>query len=160
MKQKIYRRPVADVLFVLILFLVFTLCSLSVVLVGARVYQSTSSRMNENYTIRTALAYVSEKMRHYDQADSVFSSKLDKIPALAFSQEINGESYTTYIYFHDNALKELLVKTSSHPSPEQGTRIVELEDFSYEELSQGFYRLTATDFGGESFSMLLKPKSQ
>ena len=55
------RKHSTDILFVLVLFLVFTSSALAVILLGARVYQSTSSRMESNYNVRTALAYVSER---------------------------------------------------------------------------------------------------
>lgn len=159
MNQRIQRRHFTDVLFVLILFLMFTASALAVIILGARVYQTTSLRMQNNYTERTALAYVSEKIRHFDQGNAVSLGELNGIPALHLSQDIEGAPYVTYIYFHDNALKELLVKADQEVSLEQGSRIVELADFSMEETQDGFYQLLAVDESGEKLSLYIRPKS-
>ena len=66
MDLKNARKHSTDILFVLLLFLVFTSSALAVILLGAKVYQNTASRMESNYTVRTALAYVTEKIRHAD----------------------------------------------------------------------------------------------
>ena len=73
------RKHSTDILFVLVLFLVFTSSALAVILLGARVYQSTSSRMESNYNVRTALAYVSEKIRQNDESGAVSLCELDAL---------------------------------------------------------------------------------
>ena len=99
------RKHSTDILFVLVLFLVFTSSALAVILLGARVYQSTSSRMDSNYNVRTALAYVSEKIRQNDESGAVSLCELDGIPALTLSQRMEDTSYITYLYFQDGAFQ-------------------------------------------------------
>ena len=123
------RKHSTDILFVLVLFLVFTSSALAVILLGARVYQSTSSRMESNYNVRTALAYVSEKIRQNDESGAVSLCELDGIPALTLSQRMEDTSYITYLYFQDGALKELLTEASREVSAEQGTAIISLKAF-------------------------------
>ena len=123
------RKHSTDILFVLVLFLVFTSSALAVILLGARVYQSTSSRMESNYNVRTALAYVSEKIRQNDESGAVSLCELDGIPALTLSQRMEDTSYITYLYFQDGALKELLTEASREVSSEQGTAIISLKSF-------------------------------
>ena len=125
------RKHSTDILFVLVLFLVFTSSALAVILLGARVYQSTSSRMESNYNVRTALAYVSEKIRQNDESGAVSLCELDGIPALTLSQRMEDTSYITYLYFQDGALKELLTEASREVSAEQGTAIISLKSFSW-----------------------------
>ena len=91
------RKHSTDILFVLVLFLVFTSSALAVILLGARVYQSTSSRMESNYNVRTALAYVSEKIRLNDESGAGSLCELDGIPALTLSQRMEDTSYITYL---------------------------------------------------------------
>ena len=133
------RKHSTDILFVLVLFLVFTSSALAVILLGARVYQSTSSRMESNYNVRTALAYVSEKIRQNDESGAVSLCELDGIPALTLSQRMEDTSYITYLYFQDGALKELLTEASREVSAEQGTAIISLKSFSVRETDDGFY---------------------
>lgn len=160
MKQNSQRRPVADVLFVLILFLIFTLSALTVILVGARVYESTASRMDDNYTVRTALAYVSEKIRQSDQSDAISVTELEGTPAIVLSQDIDGVPYATYLYFYDQALHELFIKGSATPSLSAGNRIIELTDFSILKMESGLYECTAASADGETLRLLIHPKSE
>ena len=92
MDLKNARKHSTDILFVLLLFLVFTSSALAVILLGAKVYQNTASRMESNYTVRTALAYVTEKIRHADESGAISPGELDELPALILSQEIEGTS--------------------------------------------------------------------
>lgn len=160
MKQKSFQRPVADVLFVLILFLTFAASALTVVLLGAKVYESTSARMEDNYTARTALAYISEKIRHFDTKDAVSVRELDGTSALVLSEEIDGIPYDTWLYFHEEMLCELFIKASSTVSPDDGTPIVELKDFSIAEMEAGFYEFTAVSPNEETLRLLIHPKSR
>lgn len=160
MEQKTARKHSTDVLFVLVLFLVFTSAALAVILLGAKVYQRTSTRMESNYTVRTAIAYVSEKVRHADESGAVHLGELDGLPALTLSQEIDGVSYVTYLYFQDGALKELLTDASRKVSPEQGTAIVSLKNFSMEKTDDGFYLLQAEDADGETLSLYIRPRTE
>ena len=160
MEQKNARKHSTDILFVLVLFLVFTSAALAVILLGARVYQRTSARMESNYTIRTAVSYVSEKIRHADESGAISLGELDGIPALTLSQEIEGTSYVTYLYFQNGALKELLTEASREASSEQGTAIVSLKNFSMEETDDGFYLLQAEDAEGEVLSLYIRPRTE
>lgn len=153
------RKHSTDILFVLVLFLVFTSSALAVILLGARVYQSTSSRMESNYNVRTALAYVSEKIRQNDESGAVSLCELDGIPALTLSQRMEDTSYITYLYFQDGALKELLTEASREVSAEQGTAIISLKSFSVRETDDGFYSIRAENDQGETLSLLIHPRS-
>ncbi len=117
-------------LFTLILLLMFAFSTLSMVLLGSRIYRNGVSYLNRNYTTRTAVAYVTEKIRQHDEKEHVLLSELDGIPALLMKDDIEGETFLTYIYFYDGALRELYVRSSSEPSPDMGSRIVALDDFS------------------------------
>lgn len=77
MDLKNARKHSTDILFVLLLFLVFTSSALAVILLGAKIYQNTASRMESNYTVRTALAYVTEKIRHADESGTISPGELD-----------------------------------------------------------------------------------
>ena len=60
-----------DVLFTLGLLCVFAASALAVVLIGAHVYQSTAADMDANYTTRTSLSYVAEKVRQHNESGSI-----------------------------------------------------------------------------------------
>jgi len=160
MKQTSFRRPVSDILFVLVLFLFFAGSALTVVLLGAKVYESTAARMEDNYTARTALAYVSEKVRHYDTENAISIRDLNGSPAIVLSEEIDGVPYNTWLYFHEETLRELFQKASSVVSPQNGTPLVNLKSFTIREIEADFYEFTAVSPNDETLRLLIHPKSR
>lgn len=62
----------------------------AVILLGAKVYQNTASRMESNYTVRTALAYVTEKIRHADESGAISPGELDGFPPSSFPRKLRG----------------------------------------------------------------------
>jgi hypothetical protein len=159
---------VLDVLFAFSLFGLFVLIGTCVVLFGSKVYRSTAAQLEENYTSRTALAYVSEKIRQSDVSDGIelvslsFKDEADSSPAttaLAFTETIEETEYRTYIYFYDGALRELFIRADADISPGQGTALLSLSDFTIEEETDGFYLLTAQEADGHTAQLLVRPKS-
>ena len=107
-KKMFYEQTHAtDLLFSLGLLCLFTISALTVLLIGAHVYKQTALDMKTNYTTRTALTYVAEKIRQHDSADSISLGTIEDVPALELAESIDGISYITYIYEDENALKEL-----------------------------------------------------
>lgn len=95
MKQE--RRFIVDVLFVLALFGVFAVSALVLVTIGADVYQHTVQDMNSNYETRTAVSYITEKVRQNDlttadRESGVSLTTLDGQPALMLAQDIDDEN--------------------------------------------------------------------
>lgn len=113
MNIKQEKNHIVDVLFVLALFVVFTLSALVLVILGASVYKQTVRYMDENYTARTAYSYLTEKVRQNDLYDSIYLGQLEDTDALVLTREINGTSYATYLYLHDGSLRELFMRQES-----------------------------------------------
>jgi hypothetical protein len=159
---------VLDALFAFSLFGLFVVIGTCVVLFGSKVYRSTAAQLEENYTSRTALAYVSEKLRQSDVSDGItleslsFKDEADSSPAitaLVFTQTIGETDYRTYIYFYDGSLRELFIRADADISPGQGTALLSLSDFTIEEDGDGFYLLTAQEEDGNTAQLLIHPKS-
>ena len=113
MNTKQERNHIVDVLFVLALFVVFTLSALVLVILGANVYRQTVNYMDENYNARTAYSYLTEKVRQNDLYDSIFIGELEGTTALVLTQEINDTTYATYLYLHEGNLRELFMRQGS-----------------------------------------------
>lgn len=121
-----------DSLFAFLLLLTFTLFTLMLAGMGSAIYRNGASYLDENYTSRTAVAYVTEKVRQHDVSGSIFMTKVEETPALAFRDTIDGESYLTYVYFYDGALRELFIEEDREPSATLGNRIVTLSSLTIE----------------------------
>lgn len=156
LKQKTHS---GDTLFSILLLLVFTVFTLMLAGTGAAVYKNSTSHLNENYTSRTAIAYISEKIRQHNSAEDIFLSDVEGTAALALRETIDGETYLTYIYHYDEALCELFVRKDTEPILLSGSAIVELEDLeiSMEPASQqgSILSITAVSPEGNSLSMMI-----
>ena len=138
---------IVDVLFVLALFGVFTLSALVLVILGANIYKQTVSHMTENYDSRMACSYFAEKIRQNDLAQSVELGELYDTEALVFSQEINGDTYATYLYYHNGYLKELFMKKGSNIGDNPlsaGNSIMKLDSLDMEMLSDNLLKIYFT----------------
>ncbi len=159
MKKRTQKEHPLDFPFAFLLFLLFTCLGLTLILAGAKVYETCSRQLEGNYTIRTAMAYVTEKIRQGDEEGKIRLSQVGASPALKLSQEIQEETYDTYIYEDEGYLKELLINSKTTPSPGQGTSLLKIRSFQLESLEGGFFRCTVSDSQGRIASALIHPQS-
>uniref|UniRef100_UPI0040572637 DUF4860 domain-containing protein n=1 Tax=Acetatifactor sp. TaxID=1872090 RepID=UPI0040572637 len=161
------KRFIVDILFVLALFGLFTLSALMLVTIGSEVYRHTVDDMGNNYETRTAVAYITEKIRQNDYIttetsdsdyDNISISNLDGKQALMLSQTFNDEVYCTYLYLHEGYLKELFMKSDSYlgdNAAAAGQNICELSSFSMEQVSDNLLSLQITTPTGESHKIFV-----
>ena len=134
------KKHIVDILFVLALFLVFTLSTLTLVLFGANIYQNTVNSMEDNYNARTVCSYISGKFRSNDSAGDISIGSIDGQPSLILNQEINDASYSTYIYEYDGYLRELFVSDSVTLGAEvlnAGNKLCPVDKFEVSECNEG-----------------------
>lgn len=118
-----------NLLFTMLLFLVFVLCALFTVLFGGKVYENISMRMEENYTGSVALHYVANKVRQGDRAGSVQVVEIEGTPVLELAQEINETRYVTWIYYREGTIRELFTREDSGLTLTDGLEIIECDGF-------------------------------
>ena len=104
------QRHMTDQMFLVILFAVFAVCAFSLSMIGANIYSHTASVMNEDYEERIDISYVTEKIRQWDEKDSIEIGSFHGRTALIHTERINGKKYNTYLYQEKGALRELMVK--------------------------------------------------
>lgn len=148
-----------DFLFVLSLFCVFTITSLLVVIIGANVYHSTVTHMEDTYSTRTALSYVTEKIRRHDEQGSLSITELDGTPALMLFDDSGDTSYVTYIYSDGERLLEFAVDDPARASIDMGQEILAVQDFSITKMQGGFIRLSAKDTKNHTLSLYIHPRN-
>ena len=148
-------KSVVDFIFILALFGAFAITALFVVLFGARIYRSTVSNMSTNYEKRTAMSYVTEKIRSHDHTggvdvtDSDGSSSDGEHSVLKLYQKVGGKKYVTYLFVSDGYLKEFTAVDSYDFDFKNGTNILAINDFSVRKESDGLYHFNITDSNGE-----------
>lgn len=154
------RTHVTDILFTLSLFCLFTTCAFLVVLTGIQVYRTTVSDMEDNYSSKTALSYVTEKIRQHDFAGGVSVVSLKGENALVLKDQADGETYLTYIYAYEDYLWELSVKEGTPVSRDMGQKIIQVQDFSIEKKENGFFELSASHSRQNPLTILFHLRSE
>lgn len=159
MKLRTKRKHIIDFIFPIALFVVFALCALTVLLLAARIYRSTTENSSLNYTSRTALSYISEKIHQNDVNGDVFFGKLDEKPALVMKQTYNDAVYYTYIYAYNKELKELFIKGDTSAEPASGKTIMEVDEFTIEKAGENLLRFRCIDKNQQEDSIIVAIKS-
>lgn len=152
-------RHVIDLIFPIALFFVFAASSLSVLILAANVYTSTTERLSINDENRTVLSYLSEKIRQNDADGAIHSVSIDGIDCLALSADYNGTACTTYIYVYDGVLKELFINDGIPVPLKEGRDIMQIASLSIEQLDDRIYLFTAVDSSGTESSLVASERS-
>lgn len=148
-----------DLLFTIGLFCVFSAAAFILVMIGIHVYEATVANMQDTYSTRTALSYVTEKVRQHDASDSVRLGELEGGTALVLSDELGGDTFLTYIYAEDDHLCELTVREGTQASRSMGEQIIQVQDFTMEDAGNGFLQFSASDSAGDTIRFLLHLRS-
>ncbi len=155
------KKSVVDFLFILALFGAFAITALFVVLFGARIYKSTVSNMNTNYEKRTAMSYVTEKIRSHDYSGGAeVNDTSDENSVLKLYQNVGDKRFVTYLFVNDGYLKEFTADESYDFDYRTGTPILAINDFSVKKESGSLYHFDITDTNGEKTEFFVTMYSQ
>lgn len=143
-------RSIVDFLFILALFGAFAITGLLVVLFGSRVYQSTVAKMDANYASRTALSYVTEKIRSHDYTNGSEVEDIELVSengnsVLKLKETVNERTYVTYMYVADGMLKEFTTSEEYDFDYKGGTDILELKEFVIKQTGDALYKIRIVD---------------
>ena len=118
-------------LLALLLFGVFAACILSVLLTGADAYRRLTVRDDASCDRRTAAQYLSTKIRQGDRLGGVTVEHLGGEPTLALSEDVEGETYVTWIYVEDGYLRELFSAADAGLERADGEKILPSEAVTF-----------------------------
>lgn len=138
-----------DMVFVLALITLFAATSLALVLIGAKQYRFVTNVMTENHEDRTTSSYLAEKIRQNDTAGAITVCDLKGTPALSIVSAEEDVTYITYIYFYEEALRELVVTENSVFSLSSGEAIINLQDCKLSLVNDSLIRAEVTDTKGK-----------
>ena len=144
-----------DIVFMLALFCAFAAAVLSVLLAGAGAYQSIAGNMEAQYDERTCLAYLDAKLRHYDQRGMVTVRQFVGENVLALSEMVDDVQYTTLIYYADGYMRELYFEDGLQFQPEDGEKIIAVQDLQVTPVSDDLLRLVCISAEGRQEQLLV-----
>lgn len=137
----------------LLMLLLFALAVVSTVLYGARAFRKMKTDMEQSFHAQTASTYIAAKLRYADVHDAVFCSDVEGIAALGIRENIDGESYITYIYVHNGWLTELYCLSSANLSADAGEKVIPLDAFTFEIVDRSV-RYTCVKDGQSRYSRI------
>lgn len=149
------RTHTIDMLFPMMVFFIFTICSVVVILLATGIYKSTTRASSLNNTSATALAYITEKVHQNDRDGCIDLGIWDNCPALVITHDGKLAGYTTYIYIYDSQLKELLINNQASADATAGSTILRLSDMQLTEVSDNLLQISVTDTEGHRTSTLV-----
>lgn len=142
---RLRRKHMIDLLFPVALFFVFALSAVTLILLAAGIYRAATENSSLQYTSRTGLAYISEKIHQCDENGGIYLGTLDGCEALILEQQYGEDMYRTYIYVWEESLRELFIRDGVEAEAENGRTILEVRDFTVEQLTDRVFRFTCTD---------------
>lgn len=119
-----------DAIFVMVVFMLFVCCLLLVTLAFARVYKSSSEKINNRFDNSTAVSFIMKNLRSYDKVDSISVTEYEGKNVLCLYETIENSEYVTYIYQNDGMLCELFADSHYPFSAEDGEILLPCESFS------------------------------
>ena len=135
-----------DILFVLSLFCVFAVSSVVIILFGAHIYRSTVSQMDDNYTARTSIAYITEKIRQADEKNAIEIRNENGHQILMMTTMIDDTAYATSLYDIELPL-------------DAGQPIMEIQELTFSQISPRLLSVSFVDGTGDSTSLYISTHS-
>lgn len=148
-----------DGLLLLLLLSVFALCILLVLLGGADAYKDLNQRDQQSYDRRTAIQYLTTRVRQADRLGGLRVEPFGEGDALVFLETIQGEDYETRIYCWEGQLRELFAARGSQLGPEDGTVVLPTAALEAQ-LTDGVLTLRLTAETGEVHRQTLTLRSR
>ena len=145
-------------LLALILFGVFAACVLLVLWLGTDGYQRMTERDRMVYENRTAVQYLTTRVRQADTAGGISVRDFMGLDALVLGETFEGEVYETKLYCHDGWLMELYAAEETDLSPADGEKILQAEEMQVS-LEDGLLQVTLTLPDGDAEHLTLQLRS-
>ncbi|NLM15360.1 MAG: DUF4860 domain-containing protein [Clostridiaceae bacterium] len=145
-------RHTAEILFVIALFFLYTICALLLSVMVADAYSRGAERSERNYNMRTSVLYLTEKVRQTTGAEGEISVRqTGEGDALVLGMLVESEQYETWIYVEDGYLREVLLLQGADISPGIGQKIMPLSSLVLELGPEGLLQISVTDQTGEIY---------
>ena len=145
MKKQTGQQHMIDILFVLSLFCVFAISSVLLILFGADIYKKTIQQMENNYTSRTSISYITEKIRQSDVEHAIKIISQDDTQVLMLIRTINNIPYATSLYEYDGYLYELFARTDLELPLDAGQPVMELHSLSFSQIEPNILKITFSE---------------
>ena len=131
---------------VLLVFACFMVSVMFVLLSGADIVQRLTDRDQAAYNSRTAVQYLTTRIRQADEAGSVSVTTAEETSVLVLTEKINDLLYETRVYCYDGYLMEMFSPSGIGLPLEFGEKILPMDQFSVSIEDILFHALLQAEF--------------
>jgi len=157
LKQGRLRKHNIDIMFLMVLFLIFTFSAVSVLLMAVNSYRSVVLANEANSSARTAIAYIREEVRQHDAEGAVSLDTFDGVDCIKMSE---GSGFNLYIYEYDGYLMELEAKDTAGATADFGNKIMEVNSISFSQGENDTINVQLEDSLGAKHDVVIGVKSK
>lgn len=154
MKKGRLQKHNIDIMFLMVLFLIFTFSAVSVLLMAVNSYKSVVYANESNANARTATSYIREEVRQHDANGAIGVGSIDGIDCI----EMSEDGYSLYIYEYQGYLMELESKDGAGATADFGNKILEINSMKISE-KDGLINVLIQDKSGANQTVNIGVKS-
>ena len=136
--------------FLFLLIGLFAASSLTLTLIGMRVYRDVTASAESSGDAQMLLSYIGNKVHAYDAAGGAALAPRGGQPALCLRETIDGTPYETVIYWHENAVWEWFSPAGEAFDPAAGERLIAARSLAFQQIAPGLLEARVTLINGEA----------
>jgi len=149
------KKHYAHIMFILLIFMMFTFSGVSALLLAVNSYRSIVESESNTADYRNNVSYLREVVHQKDVDGKIKITKIDGGDAIVIDE---SEDYAQYIYVSDGYLRELLAKKDGEVAPQFGEKIMEAQDLKITKTGQ-LIEFELTDDNGIVFTSSVSLKT-
>ena len=156
MKKGAEKRHSIDILFQMVIFLLFTFSAITLLILSVNFYRSIVERSDKNESARVAVAYIREAIHQNDEQSGVALAEFDGVECIKIGQ---AEDYVLYLYMKDGELRELYTKEGARVTSDDGQRIMQLQNLTFTMKDDNVIVVECEDVQGNSETVIVSVRT-
>lgn len=136
--------------FIFFLIGLFALTSLTLTLVGTKVYQRINADAQANSDARLALSYLCNRVRTFDATGKIAVKEREGLSILCLYETYDEECYETAIYVSDGELRERFASAEDAFDPSDGEALLAVQSLDFEMPAQNLLEAKLQLANGET----------
>ncbi len=140
------RKHHIDIIFLMILFLIFTFSAVSALLLAINSYRSVVKASESQASARVLSSYIREVVRQHDENGGVYVDTMDGTVGIHVDE---GDDYFIFIYASDGYLMELNASAYAGATLDFGTKIAAVSDFDAVQVGNLITVSLSDDYGNQ-----------
>lgn len=154
MQKKWGSRPhTMQSVFVFLLIGLFALASITLAVIGTRVYREVTAAASNNNDSQMLLSYLSNKVRAFDEDGSVQITNQGGISTLHLSETLEGVSYETTIYCWQGEVWERFAPAEAPFAPQDAAQLTQANSLTFAMIGESLIEATIEMHNGDSHTL-------